>query len=892
MSAVDVTETDRIIGRIRQLAANAGYGRGVGLEPNLDKVRTLQQICGPNQIDQVAQLFWDDYLATRAMESDSDDYEDVNELQHEEGEDDEDEEEAGDLMDVALPPAAPAAAAASSRRSSRRRPSTKDPLDTLMKDALFGKERRSKKSRTRSPPRVKQVMTSDGTIRNFSGSPAKRTWNADMERLLQKAKAAQKKLTSTTTVPTTEKDFSSPQQPKDASSSKKGKHSTWFEKDGYLSDNDWVWASVNDIKRDQMPTVSPAYILWGLKHKKPQPQSSNDSSNTTTTTNNNNDDVGAVPLPWLRVGMTLDDETALGLVVPEPTIDNMTPYDSYCQFITWEQECFSRQKKKQRPQKPPFYCRSVTAILSIITALLHTGARYNADNDDTTVNDTVEQEVEQEPQQQSKQSIPWAELTKEQRLQQFDARLTQALTCLLVRAAKAARTRKLRHLDKLRHPVHDDMDDNEINHVLVQRRAARRKLDRLCPVLGWPCPEANDTTSASNPNHHSIVPTPSYPDVEYAASLTSIDNLHLYVQSQLPQFQRPGGVVLLLETLVNIHGASTVKEMLREKSPESRLFDCGPLIRCKCQDDDAAFLSRSSDPNAPTAPLPPPRVDCTGVQLLSLLLTGKVQQSWRDWSTDPWGFGILSDRTKLALGKPLTRPLQSVWVLAGPTTYSVLWTEPQLPEPQLKEGGGRDDHVTGKVLRLAHWNPWIVHSENDRRRTLTTLSLTLGRDEWKPSVPLTETTMTKPVVEDDFLAGGEDANSPTLRILEERRRQLCRTQEQRQGLERVDRKAVFTYEEMKQVRPHSEDVKLYPQQYKLWRFDTSHWPSVVPSGSGMGDAEDSKPRSQWVPFYRLTKREQRLVEVSLGPSICNILRTRWPTATLDTMEPKHPNPLV
>lgn len=318
----------------------------------------------------------------------------------------------------------------------------------------------------------------------------------------------------------------------------------------------------------------------------------------------------------------------------------------------------------------------------------------------------------------------------------------------------------------------------------------------------------------------------------------------------MEHFQKPGGVALLLETLAKIHGNACLQELLGEaKSPHSS------LVHCDCLQRDEQANQQAAKPAGDT-----PHCNCCGVELVSLLLTGTIHTNWQGWSADPMDFGFLTDRA--VLSKSLTRPMKPIWVMLGPTVFSVLTTSAHHPD--------QEQETSGRVVRLEHWNTWYDD------RNLTKLRLSMGRHEWKP-----------PRAEPAPVGEGELAGSQTLLIIEERRRRRCRIQEEREGLEVTDPNAVFSVVERAAVEPHPDDVSFYPDRFQLWRYDTSHWPV-----EGDNDVADSKPRGRWVPFHRLTIREKRLVEASMGPAICNILRTRWPSATLDALEPARPFPVV
>jgi hypothetical protein len=431
--------------------------------------------------------------------------------------------------------------------------------------------------------------------------------------------------------------------------------------------------------------------------------------------------------------------------------------------------------------------------------------------------------------------VPWVTLTVEERNREFDRRLIQALTTLLTMAATAARRRKVAGLD--RHAWPESMS---LVERTVKRQVVGAKLSRVCPVLAWP---DGETVKLPSGVAGEAIPL--------AVSFSCIQDLSLYVASHIKTFQKSGGVALLLETLIQIHGATTVEALLAEAQPAR-----SSLIQCTCQEHyEAANPYKKNSP-----PITQP-ADCIGPELISLLLTGNIECSWQGWSIDPFEFGFLSD--KAVLPQALTRPDQPCWILAGPTTYTCLWADAEQPESP------SGNVAAGTVVRLTHWNPWYAD------RHLTKVCLSMGRYDWKPATKL-------PTPVDSL---GPFA-SRTLAILEARRRQKYQRTEERRGLECVDPNVVFSVDERSKVHAHPDDCRLYPDNFRLWRYDVSIW------ATSDQIEENAQPHEKWLAFFRLSARQQRLVEGSLGPAICNILRTRWPTATLDALEPATPYPVV
>lgn len=876
-------EVTAVVRQITVLARAAGHRHHTA---DRSRIRRLLEATGAGQAELAAQLYWDDFLASSltagsgGMNNNSNNNDDNAAAQEDnndntmnlEDDEEDDSDEMEEMEEIQYPPPV----AAPPRRTSRNR------HNNNRKKSLT-RQRLQQRLEAHAPPAKQKKADSEDDDDNVKGMavvqtarrrliPQKRAADPAVQRLVAQAKAtmqqvareAPEKLHVTTAAGNT-------------SSTHHGSKNKSKACSGALPADDWVWAAV-DQEREKIPPTSPSAVLWGTSSSEKgaavvtrQDDQASDSNSISSNNNNNNNDEDAdsekevalpsaaadavIPLEWLRVGMTLDDETAMGLVLPKPTAaDNGLAFDA------WQQVALKRQKKNQQP--PPFYCRAATAVLSIITALLHAGvqvedaAAVSSGSGGSTLLRIRTQAYE----------TPWTTLSKQERQQQFDVRLTQALTCLFYRAAVVARTRRLQALQQ---GDHDD-DDDDVNAAArqrVRRQAARRKVQRICPVLGWPSGTTAADGTAAEPAVH--VPTAEQPTT-FSTSFTNIQDLHLYTASQLTHFQKPGGVALLLETLVQMHGPATLAQLLAASSGNGTASSSpSSLICCTCaQRDEAAHKPHIGKKD--TTQQNEPKADCCGVELVSLLLTGSIHSTWQDWSTDPLGIGILSDQA--VLSKTLTRPLLPLWILVGPTVYSVLWADPKQPD----ESQQQRQQQGPAVVRLEHWNAWY------QNRTGTQLRLSMGRHDWKPPPSTAEANPMEVDADDEYFC-----HSYTLRILEERRRKRCRIAEERQGLEVVDPNAVFTAAQRAQVRPHPDDVRLYPENYTLWRYDGTVWPQ----GDGH-DNQDAKPRSRWIPYHRLTAREQRLVQGSLGPAICNILRTRWPTSTLDALEPARPFPIV
>lgn len=147
-----------------------------------------------------------------------------------------------------------------------------------------------------------------------------------------------------------------------------------------------------------------------------------------------------IPRSWLAAAFTMNED-ATGLALPPPTEEDVA-------FFAWRQQAGSN---KTNPP-PPFYCGALSAILSIVTGLLYTGASL-ASRTITTIRK------------------PFIELNHDERKREFETRLVDALAALLHTAAMASKLRKERALKYVK-----------VKEWKMQK--LQRKL-QLCPTCWW-----------------------------------------------------------------------------------------------------------------------------------------------------------------------------------------------------------------------------------------------------------------------------------------------------------------------------------------------------------------------------------------------------------------------
>ena len=140
---------------------------------------------------------------------------------------------------------------------------------------------------------------------------------------------------------------------------------------------------------------------------------------TTTTTETPKPEIPkeGIPKTWLRAGFK-PSKCGTGLIT-EP------PDDEETSLTRW------RQSGSRNIAPPPYHCLGVTALLSVVTAIMYSGASIQG----SEVNCNAARK-------------PFADLSEQERKHEFDGRLVDALSSLVWIAAKASLERKKRALAK------------------------------------------------------------------------------------------------------------------------------------------------------------------------------------------------------------------------------------------------------------------------------------------------------------------------------------------------------------------------------------------------------------------------------------------------------------
>ncbi|CAB9524210.1 expressed unknown protein [Seminavis robusta] len=641
----------------------------------------------------------------------------------------------------------------------------------------------------------------------------------------------------------------------------------------------------------------------------------NDGDEEAAANNNLSSKRPEIPSTWLHASFSTHP-SAMGLAIKKPKVEDVAEHSWKLQQLGPDPSAANR---RSNAVPLPYHCRSMTAVLSIVTAIIYTGASIQSNQVTCSTR------------------VPFLELSEEERTRQFDDRLVDALAVLIFIAAKASKERKKKALDKQlarkkrkkkrqkRKEAGDDgglvMEDDEPDAL---QQTLERKL-KLCPVAWWKenpqgvvnLPSEQWQSSLDDTSHTG-------PRIQVGVSYSNLGDIGAYVLSNLQSFLAPGGLALFLETIVGIHGEGAVKRMI-EKSRKNATDSCKGkfLVKCSCEERQRKRLQDASERRKlmSSVDTTPPGNDCISIELISLLLTGKVQSSWKGWSTDQLGFGILS-RTSGEVGQSLNCPELPVWLLAGETCFSLLaldhtnhgenLDEERVSKSSLDEPGKKKEKKSkqylgpskpkaapcmkmslcsntsrsrdrqevqnfsktdqpGAIVNLLHWNCWFAVRNQSGLRLIT------DRPKWSPPTPSWVLAHYKSAPNAKHSSSLSCVRKSAAEQLQERRSALvnvvsCDERDRSSQAPKVDEGA------MERVRSNDDDVKFYPGQYRMWRFDMGKENEEIDP--------NSKPRGDhWVPYFSLSRDDQSIVEMKFGPQINRILWTRWPSATIDKFTP-------
>ena len=576
----------------------------------------------------------------------------------------------------------------------------------------------------------------------------------------------------------------------------------------------------------------PSSKLWGSYPRHSEDSDDSDDDSVQDRVN--------IPISWLRSGFSLS-KCGNGLAMSAPSDDE------------WDRTRRTASSVlREGPLKGvrglfPYNCKGVSALQSIVTALIYSGVSLQG-------NSTVSCDRERES---------FDSLSLEQRKREFDPRLVDALSSLIFVAAQAGSRRCLeileaykkqwaRRLQKGFVPTLEEEDLYTVKCLELQRRAG------VANVCWW-------ETDTSNGNV--ILPAEKDPkDVNFKTSLTNIMDIKSFVKTTLNSFRSAGGCALLLETILRCHGPTL--------SLPNRLLDCHCSEAIKHLEKNV----KNKCSTVATSEVP----DCMSVELLSLLLTGEIHSDYENWSADAFGIGLLrmNKNNTATLGNRLLRPVKPIWLCLSDLGYSVVFLD-------MKNFIGSTNSIeeVGKAFEMAHWNVWS--GERTGFRVIT--SMYDGQQSETKQLSLG-------VIPDDSDSEEgrtvKDSISTRLHLEHERDAEMPWKQHGIfNAIVNPDLKPI-TDEELNSVSSHPGDEKYYPKQYRRWRFhfgkaEQSSTASSTTMSSGVAVDDEG-----WIPFYRLHGRQRLIVEMKLAPKICGILRSRWPRATVRDFTPAGKAPIV
>ena len=117
-------------------------------------------------------------------------------------------------------------------------------------------------------------------------------------------------------------------------------------------------------------------------------------------------------------------------------------------------------------------------------------------------------------------------------------------------------------------------NDNTVKLKNIQQRLC------LIPTCSW-----EDDPSSVMPR---LPDGPLYRHIQVATSLTNINDIRIYMLSTLRSFTARGGVALLLETILRIHGEGVIARMIQRARQQATLPESESsqkhLIGCNCED--------------------------------------------------------------------------------------------------------------------------------------------------------------------------------------------------------------------------------------------------------------------------------------------------------------------
>lgn len=306
---------------------------------------------------------------------------------------------------------------------------------------------------------------------------------------------------------------------------------------------------------------------------------------------------------------------------------------------------------------------------------------------------------------------------------------------------------------------------------------------------------------------------------------------------------------MFLETVVHIYGIPRLTRMLQNATPTKG--SNRSLIRCNCED---RVLSKweetlrqyqkeamsSSSITQPIIDKAPPGHNCISSELISLLICGQPQiMNLSNLPTSRLGFGFLSvdDDSNVINNNNMTtqsQPPMPIWIVKGPSSYSVLWNNEVMAKiNDSKFSSAELMNVKNRYpFYLSFWNSW-----------------------YDPAAKRFDAK----VIPD------KSSNMPFHHVA-------------KKDLNRHDATLVEgTDDEDIDIVAYPEDEKFY-EDYRHWRFCVSNKKKKC-NGDGNQGIRDNN-NINWTSFFRLSRREKKLVEIKMSPQVNRAIWSLWPDSQI------------
>jgi len=599
--------------------------------------------------------------------------------------------------------------------------------------------------------------------------------------------------------------------------------------------------SLFDIAEEDGTEQDTSYLLWGIT-KKPLLSNKERQDDTPPETI----DCSHIPPHWKLAGFSLSP-CKTGPVAP----------------MTFTDESADEQRnRQQRRQKKPMthYCGGVTAILSIIAALLQSGASVQG------------KKVQCEKiRSLGKRFFDISDPREAGR--DYEDRLADAITSLLWIAASSYHMSRHKLLSQV-----GSLPHSKGVHIAQSSR-------RLCRVCTWQH-DPIDTNTTSN-NGHRV--NERICEAVWT-SLTNMCDLRAYVVSSMPLFIGPGGCALLLETIIRMHGVKRVHRMVDQAGGKL------PLVRCLHENDQSSSsgpgcmsmkhkLLTSQNRQSPTSrtrvqdPVVFGTTNCMSVELLSLLLTGQVHTDFNSWSAYDLGIGLLSSEESLlsedvhvsstCTDHTIREPNQSesIAIKAGEAESNLILT---------KKFNTKKACFVGKNLKNPQCPVWLI--KGDMQYT----AMWLEKEEDKK---IMDTPGSAFQIVQWFTANeGEKISS---RVLTARKSNSFEPHQKDMSARNFHNLIHLENNMITGIKSHHEDRLYYPNNYKRWRFTFDYRQNWNDNLKNLEKEEkkddDHNGNLSWTPYFRLSANQRALVDYVQAPKFNIVIWSRWPSSQVTTL---------